>query len=733
MRDGNYGGAAEIYRALLARPLASELDAQSRLGRATALLRDHAYRDAADAFRDLLAEHPESELACDAAFLLGDALVGAGEPLSATTAYDRYLKASTVITPYVHRSLGDAFYAGGAYDAAVDAYQTSIAEAPHRAFEVEGREKLALAYAGVGNYDAAVVQYDAILDIAEMAAYRARIAHQAAETLLLAGEIEAGYDRHRTVVETYPTEEHAYLSLVVLVEAGRPVDELLRGTVDYSGGAYGPAVAALYRYIFAYPDTHSGDAHWYAGLSFLEAGSTALAANEFELLIDTHPENRYWGEAWLRLAEVRADQGETDEAEETYRAFVEAAPDHRLAAEALWKAAQLLEHSGRTEEAAAAYLDCRVAYPDADVAAPALYRGGLLFYQLDELSDAAAVWETLAQSYPDSSYEPAALLWLGKLRLAQGDREAAQAALEQASAAAPDEYYGLRAAQVAAAPNAEPFPPSAYRREDRPNQRREAEAWLTDWLELEASEDLEELSPDLAADGRLQRGRELWRLGRFEEAKEELEALRRSTYSDALSQYQLAVAYSDLGLHRSSILCAWRLIGLSPVTRTVDAPTFIVQLAYPTAYEDLVLENAEQTGLHALLVFSLIRQESLFESFATSSASAQGLMQVIPPTGAEIAAELDWPPDYETADLYRPYVSLRFGTYYLAQQRERFEGRIDVALAGYNGGPFNAQRWLDRAGHDPDLFLEAITFGETRLYVQRIQEHYAVYRMLYGE
>jgi soluble lytic murein transglycosylase len=108
-------------------------------------------------------------------------------------------------------------------------------------------------------------------------------------------------------------------------------------------------------------------------------------------------------------------------------------------------------------------------------------------------------------------------------------------------------------------------------------------------------------------------------------------------------------------------------------------------------------------------------------------------MQVIPPTGAEIAAELGWPPDYETADLYRPYVSVRFGTHYLAKQRERFEGRIDAALAGYNGGPGNAQRWLERAGDDLDLFLETITFGETRLYLQRIREHYAVYRALYGE
>ncbi|MFW6135880.1 MAG: lytic transglycosylase domain-containing protein, partial [Chloroflexota bacterium] len=229
------------------------------------------------------------------------------------------------------------------------------------------------------------------------------------------------------------------------------------------------------------------------------------------------------------------------------------------------------------------------------------------------------------------------------------------------------------------------------------------------------------------------RGVELWRLGRFQQAKEELEGLRAATYSHALSQYQLALHYRDLGLYRSSILSARRLINLSPVTRTVDAPRFVVELAYPTYYEDLVLENAQRWDLDPLLVFSLIRQESLFESLATSVASAHGLMQVIPPTGAEIASELGWPPDYDTADLYRPYVSLRFGTYYLAKQRDRFGGRVDVALAAYNGGPSNARRWIDRAGDDSDLFLESITLREPQLYIKRIKEHLAVYRALYGE
>lgn len=733
MHNGDFGTAAAAYSALMTRPLDDATHAQSQLGLGTAYLRDHEYAQAVAALLRLWVEHPDSEPARDAEFLLGDALIGSGAPLSATQFYSSYLQAGTVITPYVNQALGDAYRAAGVPTQAITAYERAVAEAPYDSFELDVREKLALSQTAVQNYGAAVQQYDVILNVAQEDAHRAQIAHQAAETLLWAGEEEAGYARHLSVVQTYPSQEPAHRSLVQLVDAGRPVDDLLRGTVNYYAGSFGPAVQALYRYITAYPETHSGDAHWYAGLSFAEAGNPDLAINEFELLIDTHPGALRWGEAWLELAEVHASQDQVERAVETYRAFVEAAPNDALAPEALWRAAELLERTGRVDGAATAYARCRTSYPESDLAAPALYRAGLQHHALGRPADAASAWETLAESYPTSAQAPAALLWLGKLSISQQDHEGAADLLRRASEAAPQEYYGLRAAQVAASPHSPLFPASQYEPRGETGSQNEAEIWLMEWPGLDSPESLGHSAAELASDRRLQRGLELWRLGRFQEAKLELEALRRATYSDALSQYQLALQYRDLGLYRSSILAASRVIDLSPVTTTLDAPRFVLELAYPTYYEDLVLDSARRTDLDPLLMFSLIRQESLFESLATSKASARGLMQVFPPTGAEIASELEWPPDYETPDLYRPYVSLRFGTYYLAQQRDRFDGRIEVALAAYNGGPFNAERWVNRAGEDPDLFLEFITLQEAQLYIKRIKEHLVIYRALYGE
>ena len=353
MRNGDYETAAETYRDLLTLGPESEVDAQARLGLGTAYLRDGDYPSAAKALESLLEAHQDSEPASQGHFLLAEALVGMGEPLTATEEYRAYLAAGTVITSYINEYIGNALYADGAYTDAVDAYTAAVAEAPDRSFEVGMREKLALTYVALGDYAAAVAQYDAILDVARIRTYRARIAYQAAETLVWAGETDAGYDRHLDVVETYYTdhslyaEYYPYLSLVRLVEAGRPADDLLRGIVDYYGGAYGPAVEAFYRYINAYPEAHSGDAHWYAGLSYLAAGSPALAGGEFRMLIDTHPEDAHVGDAWMGLAEATADAGDVNSAVETYREFVADSPDHRRAPEALFEAAQLLESCWR--------------------------------------------------------------------------------------------------------------------------------------------------------------------------------------------------------------------------------------------------------------------------------------------------------------------------------------------------------------------------------------------------
>jgi soluble lytic murein transglycosylase len=129
---------------------------------------------------------------------------------------------------------------------------------------------------------------------------------------------------------------------------------------------------------------------------------------------------------------------------------------------------------------------------------------------------------------------------------------------------------------------------------------------------------------------------------------------------------------------------------------------------------------------------ALVRQESLFSPTAASSADARGLTQVIPSTAQAIASALGVS-DFRLEDLYRPKLSLQFGAYYLAEMLRLAGGDTWMALASYNGGYGNAVRWAggDRP-IDPDLFLENVTFDETRTYLQSVARNYRFYRALYS-
>jgi soluble lytic murein transglycosylase len=162
------------------------------------------------------------------------------------------------------------------------------------------------------------------------------------------------------------------------------------------------------------------------------------------------------------------------------------------------------------------------------------------------------------------------------------------------------------------------------------------------------------------------------------------------------------------------------------------APAFFNHLRFGTYFADLLIPAAQEYNFHPLFLFSLVRQESLFESFVRSSAAANGLMQIIPSTGESIAKNLGWPPDYTTSDLYRPVVNIKFGTDYLAAQREYFDGDLYAALAAYNGGPGNSLQWKKLAQGDQDLFLEVIRFSETRNYIRSIYEVFNIYRRIYN-
>ena len=160
-------------------------------------------------------------------------------------------------------------------------------------------------------------------------------------------------------------------------------------------------------------------------------------------------------------------------------------------------------------------------------------------------------------------------------------------------------------------------------------------------------------------------------------------------------------------------------------------PDWYLQLRYPLHYETIIDAHADNYGLPPSLVASVIFAESGFDPQAESSAGAIGLMQLLPDTAQGIADHTGGG-NYTTADLYDPELNIRYGAYYLARMQRKYSDHpqsLDLALAAYNAGQGNVDRWVAEAGAGQPV---RIPFRETRNYIRKVHDVQDVYRNAYG-
>lgn len=667
--------------------------------------------------------------------LLGRAHALNGDALAASANYSAALATNPVISPWLNLWLGDAFFNANQPTDAIPFYQASLDGAPSASQTLTRREKLALAQQTAGNLSAALEQYELILSRAQSPTYRARILWESAQALQTAGQTNSAYGRMNDLVANYSRTPQAFSALQALINAGQPVDELQRGIIGYSNGSYEAAREAFRRAITLYPD-RADEVRYWAALNYLRLGSVADALRNLDQTITANPAGSPpVAQALGEKAKIYANAGDAANAKATFQQLIHNAPASNAGASVMLDVAQTFaRNNDLVAEAVLAYEAAEALQFDEARGPQALARAAALQYRLGQFTQTLTTTQTLISKYPGKPEALLGQLWLGKAQLAVGNAPDGTATLQALAENSPDSYEGARAAELASDPTRAPlsFASPVTVESGVGSGQAEAEAWLRGWLAITGTADIRSLGENITGDLRFARGNRLWQLGFKGEAREEFEALRAAFTQDALAQYQLALFFRDIGLYRSSIGAADTLMRLSPAKTPSALPTFIARLLHPTYYDDLVKQYAQEYSLDPLLIFSLIRQESLFEPFAVSSAAANGLMQVIPTTGREINGDLNWPPNYTTADLQKPYVSARFGSYYLSKQRRFFNGDLYAALAGYNGGAGNATRWKERSSGDPDLFFMSISFDETQRYIRAIGANYATYHRLYG-
>lgn len=224
----------------------------------------------------------------------------------------------------------------------------------------------------------------------------------------------------------------------------------------------------------------------------------------------------------------------------------------------------------------------------------------------------------------------------------------------------------------------------------------------------------EEALQALLASEVVTRIRALNRLGRQADVSREWRELTQ--VMDREQRLVAAAAAARLGLANESILTLARAAYWDDL-----------DLRFPQAYAELVRMAATEQGLPLDWLFAVIRQESAFDPDIASHAGAIGLMQLMPPTAAEVAQKLDRPAP-ERLDLIDPALNIALGSAYLAEMQQRFQGHPLVASAAYNAGPTAVSRWLPQEPVPGALWLTEIPYAETRQYVRRVLTYRIIYR-----
>jgi soluble lytic murein transglycosylase len=734
--NGEYDNALLHYRAAFQDSPDALVQAGAKWGEARIHFAEERYEDCLTALQTLITGYPQSTHLGQAYFLQGLANYRLKNYQAAADSWQTYL----VLRPgyldaYVQEMRGDTLYEALNYDSAISAYKAAI-QAPSLGDDIALDIKVAATYSKLGDYESALALYDGISARATNDYVKAQAAYESGTAYQALGRNEEALGKFRLNVENYPLSYFSYLSLIALLDAGAEVSQLDRGLVDYFAGQYDVAIAAFDRYMTENP-VNDGTAYYYRALSYRDLGNYEAALKDFSTFTANYSAHPRWGDAWGEKAFVEwYHLGSYGVAAKTLLDFVDGVPNSELSADYLMSAARIYERDGKYDEALKVWARVGNEYPGSEQASTAVFLMGIVYYRNGDFVSALDLFNRSLPLSLQAKDKARGYLWLGKSQQKLGNEQAALDAWREAQNRDPGGYYSERARELLNEQTPFTPPTSSNLTPNLEAERKDADSWIRLTFNLPAETDLSGLD-SLASDERVIRGTELWELGLYEDARLEFENLRAELESnrDAVGSYRLINYLLKLGLYRSAVFAARQVLtlaGLDEHTESMMAPPYFSRVRYGLYYSDLVIPDAQANGFDPLFVFSVMRQESLFEGFVQSSAGARGLMQIIPSTGGQIVSQLGWPFNYDEKDLYRPDISVAFGTHYLAKNRDLLDGDLYAALAAYNGGPGNALEWKRLSGDDPDLFLETVRFEETRNYIRNIHEIYVIYKRLYG-
>jgi tRNA dimethylallyltransferase len=391
-------------------------------------------------------------------------------------------------------------------------------------------------------------------------------------------------------------------------------------------------------------------------------------------------------------------------------------PSSKLAVKALFFLGKIYEENKNFPKALKNYTVAFQKYPDDDYAQWAGWRLGWVHYLDGEFEQAFKKFQEAAKRFPNKSFIEYNLYWSAKSAEKLDKKNVARDLYIKVAELYPYTFHGVRAKDRLLTLGLK-MPPKNQNSALSVNKENLAPVRL-----LSSREKFHQV-----------RANELTQLGLLQEAINEIDELKKTTQKNLTGVLWLSQLYQEAQGYAESLrlLHLYKDFTTKPNEKNLSERFW--KHLFPLAYKKSILVYTKLRKVDPFFVNGLIRQESLFDSQALSSAGARGLMQIMPATGKNLYSKTKLKKHFETDALFDPDMNIRLGVNYVSQLNKRFGKNTIHTLISYNAGPHILEKWLKRFGHlnDQDVFIESIPYPETRRYVKHVLRNRGIYKVLY--
>ncbi|HEX7192760.1 MAG TPA: transglycosylase SLT domain-containing protein [Thermoanaerobaculia bacterium] len=339
-----------------------------------------------------------------------------------------------------------------------------------------------------------------------------------------------------------------------------------------------------------------------------------------------------------------------------------------------------------------------------------LWTLGWTLFLAGKSDEALRIFDDYLKQYPDGDYTSNALFWSGKILDKLGRTAERDAKWRALLVEYPYGYFSYRARQLLAPPNTEVTVTDAGGSAYFPN--------------IDAA-------TAAASEPRLEVVRELEAIGLGRDAAVEMKRVATLHPNDLTFQFLLADLYVEEGEPFKANGILQRHFRDFVRHGGMNIPHRFWEILYPLKYWDAFQAAAAKENVDPYVLVAITRQESGFEPSTVSNAGAVGLMQIMPAEAGAIAAKAGLTPPARE-QLFDPATNIEIGAAEFAQKLANEKNNPILAIAAYNAGEDAVGKWIAVTPvDDTDLFVEAIPYAETRLYVKTVTRNRFEYRRIY--